>query len=145
LKAGSDLSASQSLPPAFAGAGSGIARRDQQGAIPDHLGQFVPHPLRVARVFDARRQPFGGLEPLLDGRQQQDAGIRGEPTAVERNMHRLAGDGWKTRQNPRTFIHGGRELRCFGMIRLQQPNHTRNQRFNPLPPALLLRPVNFSG
>jgi hypothetical protein len=33
----------------------GIARRNQQGAIADHLGQLVPHPVRVARIFDARR------------------------------------------------------------------------------------------
>ena len=92
----------------------GIARRDQQGAVADHLGKFVPHPLRVARVFEAASQPLGDLEPLLDGRQQQDTGVRGEPSAVETDMHRLAGDGWQTRQNPRTFRHGGRELRCFG-------------------------------
>ena len=46
----------------------GIARRDQQGAVADHLGKFVPHPLRVARVFEAASQPLGDLEPLLDGR-----------------------------------------------------------------------------
>jgi hypothetical protein len=33
----------------------GIARRNQQGTIADHLGQFVPHPVRVARIFEARR------------------------------------------------------------------------------------------
>jgi hypothetical protein len=92
----------------------GIARRDQQGAIPDHLGQFVLHPIRVARVFQAGGQPFGDLEPLLDSRQQQYPGIRGEPSAVETDMHRLAGNRWQTRQNPRTFRHGGCELRCFG-------------------------------
>jgi hypothetical protein len=95
----------------------GIARCDQQRAVADHLGQFVPHPVGVARVFEAGGQPFGDLEPLLDGRQQQDAGIRGEPSAVETDMHRLARDGWQTRQNPRTFVHGGRELRCLRMIR----------------------------
>ena len=36
-----------------------------QGA--DHLGEFVPHPIRLARVFDVGRQPFGDLKPLLDG------------------------------------------------------------------------------
>jgi len=112
----------------------GITRRDQQGAVADHLGELVPHPVRVARIFEAGGQPFGDLEPLLDGRQQQNAGIRGESSAVKTDMHRLARNGWQTRQNPRTFPHGGRELRCLRMIRLQQPNHTRNQRFIPLPP-----------
>ena len=81
----------------------GIARRDQQGAVADHLGKPVPHPVRVARVFEAGGQPFGDLEPLLDGRQQQDPGIRGQPAAVESDMHRLARHRWQTRQNPRSF------------------------------------------
>jgi len=46
-----------------------IARRDQQRAIADHVGQFVPHPVGVARVFEAGCQPLGDLKPLLDGRQ----------------------------------------------------------------------------
>jgi hypothetical protein len=85
----------------------------------------MPHPLRVTRVFKAGGQPFGNPETLLDGRQQQNASIRGEPSAVETDMHRLARDGWQTRQNPRTFRHGGCELRCLRMIRLEQPNHTQ--------------------
>jgi hypothetical protein len=92
----------------------GIARRDQQRPVADHLGNPVPHPFRVARVFDAGGQAVGELEALLDRRQQQDTGIRGQPAAVESDMHRLAGDGWQTRQNLRTIVHGGRELRCFG-------------------------------
>ena len=95
----------------------GIPRRDQQRAVSDHLGQFVPHPVRVAPVFEAGGQPLGDFEPLLDGRQQQDAGIRGEPSTVETDMHRLARDGWQTRQNPRIVPHGGRELRWPRLIR----------------------------
>ena len=95
----------------------GIARRNQQGAIADHLGQFVPHPVRVARIFDARRQAFGNLEPLFDRRHQQYPAIRGQPAAVKPDMHRLTRHRWQTRQNPRTFRHGGCELRCFGLIR----------------------------
>ena len=68
----------------------GIARRDQQGAVADHLGQPMPHPIRITRVFEAGGQPFGDPEPLLDGRQQQDPGIRGQPAAIESDMHRLA-------------------------------------------------------
>ncbi len=123
----------------------GIARCDQQGAIADHLGKFVPHPVGVARVVKAGGQPFGDPKPLLDGRQQHDAGIRGEPTTVETDMHRLAGNRWQTRQNPRTFVLGGRELRCLRMIRLQQPNHTRIQRLVPLPPPSLRDLVNYPG
>ena len=35
----------------------GVARRDQQRAVADHLGQPVQHPFRIARLFDASRQP----------------------------------------------------------------------------------------
>ncbi len=113
----------------------GIARRDQQGSIPDHLRKLVPHPVRVARIFEAGSQPFGDPKPLLDGRQQQDAGIRGEPTAVEPDMHRLTRDGWQTRQNPCTIDHGGRELPASVLKLLQQQNHTRIQRLASRPPA----------
>ena len=53
----------------------GIAGRDQQRAVPDHFGKTVHDPFRVARGLKAGSQPFGNLKPLLDGRQQQDAGI----------------------------------------------------------------------
>jgi hypothetical protein len=69
------------------------------------------HPIGIARVFYARRQAFGDLEPLLDRRQQQYAAVRGQPAAVEPDMHRFTRHGRQTRQNPRTFPHGGRELR----------------------------------
>src|ERR1051325_5560445 len=91
----------------------GIPRCDQQGAIADHLGNLMPHPLRVARVLEAGGQTLGNPEALLDRGPQQDATIRGEPTAIETDMDRLACNGWQTRQNPRTFVHGGRELCCF--------------------------------
>ena len=92
----------------------GIARRDQQCAVADHLRQPVPDPLGIAPVFDAGGQAIGDPEPLLDRRQQQYPGVRGQPAAVEPDMHRLARHRWQTRQNLRTLIHGGRELRCFG-------------------------------
>jgi hypothetical protein len=123
----------------------GIARRNQQGAIADHLGEPVQHPVRVAPVFDAGRQPIGDLEPLLDRRQQQNTGVRSEPPAIKSDVHWLARDRWQTRQNPRTVVHGGRELRWSRLIRLQQPNHTRNQWFKLLPPPSSRRPMNFSG
>ncbi len=86
----------------------GIARCDQQCPVADEV---VPHPLGRARVRDAIRQALGDPEPLLDRRQQQYPGVRGQPAAVESDMRRLARDRWQTRKNPRTFIHGKRELR----------------------------------
>jgi hypothetical protein len=105
----------------------------------------VPDPLRVARVFQARRQPLGDLEPPFNRRQQQYSAIRGQPAAVETDMHRLAGNGWQTRQNPHSLIHGGRKLRRPRLDPAWQPNHTRNQRVNPLPPPLSANPDEFSG
>ena len=52
----------------------------------------MPDPFRVAWVIEATRQTVGDAEPALDLRQHQDAGVRGQPTAIERNMHRLAFD-----------------------------------------------------
>jgi uncharacterized SAM-binding protein YcdF (DUF218 family) len=46
-------------------------RRDQQGAVADHLCQTMPNPLRRARVLDAIGQSLGDPEPLLDRRQEQ--------------------------------------------------------------------------
>jgi hypothetical protein len=123
----------------------GIARRDQQGAVADHLGKLVPHPFRITRVFNAGGQPFGDLEALLDGCPQQDPGVRGQPAAVESHMHGLAHHRWQARQNFRSFRHGGGELPWLRLIRFQQPNHTRNQRFIVLPPAPSCAPVNYPG
>jgi len=62
----------------------GIASRDQQRPIADHLRQPVSHPLgraRIlalgrARILDAIGQALGDPEPLLDRRQQQYSSIR---------------------------------------------------------------------
>lgn len=78
----------------------------------------MTYPFRRARVLDAIGQSFGESKPLLNRRQQQYSGVRCHLAAVESDMHRLACDQWQTRQNPRTFIHGGRELRCLRLIGL---------------------------
>jgi hypothetical protein len=52
----------------------------------------VVHPLGVARVGEAPRQALGDPEPALDLGQDQDAGVRGQPAAVEGGAHRPAGD-----------------------------------------------------
>ena len=54
----------------------GIASRDQQRPIADHLRQPVSHPLGRARILDAIGQALGDPEPLLDRRQQQYSSIR---------------------------------------------------------------------
>ena len=62
-------------------------------------------------------RPFGNLEPLFDRRQQQYSTVGSQPAAVEPDLHRLTRDRWQTGQNPRTFLHGGRELRWLRLIR----------------------------
>ena len=70
-----------------------VAGRDQQRPEADHLGEPVLDPLRRPRVLDAARQTLGDPEPTLDLGQHQHAAVRGQPAAVERDLHRLAGDG----------------------------------------------------
>jgi hypothetical protein len=121
----------------------GIARRDQQGAEADHLGQRMPHPLRRTRVLDAISQTFGDPKPPLGCRQQQYPGVRGHQAAVKRQVHRLARHRWQTRQNPRTFVHGGRELRCPRLI-LEAKSYT-NPTVYVAPASLFMPPRELFG
>jgi hypothetical protein len=52
----------------------------------------MTRPLGVPRVGNAARQALGKAEPALDLRQQQNTAIRGQPAAIERDVHRLAFD-----------------------------------------------------
>ena len=74
----------------------------------------MPNPLGRTPVLDAIGQALGDPESLLDRRQQQYPGVRSQQTTVEAQVYRLARDRWQTGQKPRTFVHGGRELRCLG-------------------------------
>jgi hypothetical protein len=59
-------------------------------------------------------QRSGDLEPPLDRRQQHGASIRGQPAAVETDMHRLTrAVAGKPSNIPVHFPYGGRKLCCF--------------------------------
>jgi hypothetical protein len=73
--------------------GVGVAGGDQQHPEADHLGDSVKDLVRRPRVLDAAGEALRDPEPALDVREQQDAGIRGQVTAVEGGTHRFAGDG----------------------------------------------------
>jgi len=83
-----------------------------------------PHRRRLARVLAAPGQRFGDAKAALDRRQHQNAAIRGQPTAIKRELNRLAADRWKTRQEPVTLNHGGCELRETVVMLLRHQNHT---------------------
>ena len=53
----------------------------------------MAHPLGCPRILEAPGQPIGKAEFALDLREHQDTGVRGHPSTVEGDMHRLAGDG----------------------------------------------------
>ena len=70
-----------------------VAGRDQQRAEADHLGEPMLDPLGRPRVLEAARQALGDPEAPLDLGQDQNAAVRGQPSGVEGDLHRLAGDG----------------------------------------------------
>jgi hypothetical protein len=70
-----------------------VAGCDQERPEADHLGEPVLDPLGRARILDAVGQALGEPEAALDLRQKQNTPVRGQPAGVERDLHRLAGDG----------------------------------------------------
>ena len=48
---------------------------------------------RLGHGGNAAGQSLGDLELALDLSQEHHAGIRGQPTTIEGNVNRLAGDG----------------------------------------------------
>jgi hypothetical protein len=83
-----------------------IARRDRQGAEPDHLGDRMANLVRCAGIFDASRQPLGDPQATLHLGQQQNAAIRRQPAAIKTGDNRLAAD----RQGKINFgVHGAPE------------------------------------
>ena len=64
---------------------------------------------------------------------------------IECKLNRLAHDGGQTRQKRGILRHGGGELRCIVMKRLQHQNHTRYQRVASPPPAQHSGVMNFCG
>lgn len=69
-----------------------IAASDHQHPKTDHLGQRVLDTPAITRVRQAPGQALGNAKPAFDPGQQQDSRIRGQPTAVESSLNRLAAD-----------------------------------------------------
>ena len=70
-----------------------VAGGDQQRPEADHLGEPVLDPIGRPRVLDAARQALGNAEATLDLGEHQHPAVRGQAPGVERDLHRLAGNG----------------------------------------------------
>ena len=87
-------------PPRSAGRGSGSSRRACAAPVPARAGPRCNRPAARRSPAAARSPPAAiSRRPRSSGRHRK------------RQVHRLTRDRWQTRQNPRTFVHGGRELR----------------------------------
>src|SRR4051812_23039556 len=92
----------------------------------------------VQRRSRASRKPRQGTGRYGNDRQ-------GKPTAVETDMHRLAGNRWQTWQDLCMFRHGRRELRCFWLIRLRATESYPNRTAHAAPACPLRDLVNDPG
>jgi len=68
----------------------------------------VGDPRGIAMVGKAARQSFGDAKAPLRHRQQHDAAVRGQATAVEIGCDFLARDGWKRERQEIIVGHGER-------------------------------------
>ncbi len=65
-------------------------------------------------IRKAARQSFGDTEASLRHRQQHDAAVRSQTTAVEICRDFLTRDGWKRERREIVVCHGGRGWRVVG-------------------------------
>ena len=74
-------------------------------------------PCGITMIRKAARQSFGDTEAPLSHRQQHNATVRGQATAVEICCDFLARDGWKRERQEIIVCHGGRGWRvvCGGL------------------------------
>ena len=77
----------------------------------DHVGERVRNPGRSAPIWKRRGEPVGDPQTALGHRQQHDAAVRRETTAVEIRCDFLAGYGWKRERQDRNVGHGERGWR----------------------------------
>ena len=69
-----------------------VAGDDRQHPEPDDLGQRVIDPGRGARVDQAAGQTIRQTQALFDLAEQKQASVRGQHTAIETDIQRLAVD-----------------------------------------------------
>ena len=81
--------------------------RDREHACLEHLDHRVVELRRIAPVGDACGEPLGDAERALDLAQQQHAGVRRQPAAVEGKRHLLTRNRWQFEGKQAIFVHGG--------------------------------------
>ena len=72
-----------------------------------------------------RRRGLGLQEDLPDCRRDHGVLVL-KPAPVEAQVYRLARDRWQTRQNPRTFVQGEREIRWLRLIQSEEAKSYMN-------------------
>ena len=85
-----------------------VAAADGEDASPDHVGEAVGDPRRIATVGDQQGQPLGDPETLLRQAQQHHPAIRREPSTIKGSRDFLSSDGWKAKGEDRIVDHGER-------------------------------------
>jgi len=88
-----------------------VAAGNGEDAGADHVGERVGDPCGITMIRKAARQSFGDAEAPLSHRQQHNATVRGQATAVEICCDFLARDGWKRERQEFIVCHGGRGWR----------------------------------
>ena len=88
-----------------------IAARDREDARADHVGQRKGNPRWIATVGKTARQSLGDAKAPLGHRQQHNAAIRGEASAIESTCDLLARNGWKRERQEIIVGHGERAAR----------------------------------
>lgn len=77
----------------------------------DRVSEAVCDPRRIASIRKCARKTISDLQTALGQRQQHDAAVRREATAVEIGCDFLARDGWKRERRNRSVGYGERGWR----------------------------------
>ncbi len=100
----------------------------------------------MATIRKRVREPVGDPQTTLGHRQQHDAAVRREATAVEIGCDFLAGDGWKRKRQDRSVGHGGRGWRdALEWIGVSNQILRRIRRLRHARQPQITRLVNKSG
>ena len=81
---------------------------DGENTCADHVGKRMGDSRAIASIGNVTRQPLGDPQTPFGHRQQHDASIRSQATAVEIGDDGLAANRWKNEREKFIVGHGGR-------------------------------------